>query len=483
MNVKSCVENQEKFLVELIIEVSAEEFEAALEKAYKKNRGSISVPGFRKGKAPRKIIEGMYGSGVFYQDAMEAVYPDACDAAIAEKGLDLVAAPKVEIMEVGKEGMTFRADVTVRPVVTIENYKGLEANKVLATVSDEAVQTELQGYIERATRLEAVDRAAAEGDTAVIDFEGFKDGVPFQGGKGENFDLLLGSHSFIPGFEEQVIGMSAGDEREISVTFPEDYQAAELAGKPCLFRVKLHEAKAKVLPELDDEFAKDVSEFDTLEAFKTDLRAKIADRNMAQAEGQFRQALLDQLGAMVEIELPEPMVESTIDRIMSDYATRLDNQGISLEMYMSYMQMTEQGMRDELRGGAEKQIRTQLALDAVVKAEGIAISDEEIALEFKKIAENMNVSVEEIEAAVTKDVFKRDMSRDRAIEFIASHATAKLISEEEAMAAMQVEEVSTEEKAKKPRAKKVAEKTEDGEEKPKKATRRKKSDEEVVGEE
>jgi len=484
MNVKSCVENKEKFSVELIIEVGAEEFEAALERAYKKNRGSISVPGFRKGKAPRKVIEGMYGAGAFYQDAIEDIYPTACEAAIAEKGLDIVAAPKVEIMETGKEGMTFRADITIRPEVTLERYQGLEANKVLAIVTDEAVQNELQTYIERATCLETAERPAQNGDTAVIDFEGFQEGIPFQGGKGENFDLVLGSLSFIPGFEEQVVGMSAGEEREISVSFPADYQAEELAGKPAKFRVKLHEVKAKVVPQLDDEFAKDVSEFETLESFTEDLRAKIADRNMAQSDAQFKQALLDQLGEMVTIELPESMVETQIDRIMNDYSTRLEQQGISMEMYMSYMQMNEQMMREELRGGAKKQICTQLALDAVVRAENIQISDEEITAEFEKIAESMKVSLQDVEAAVSKDTYKRDISRDRAVEVIVSTAKAKLISAEEAIKLdeVKVDEEKTEEKVQekatpKARAKKTAEDTENGEAEPKKpAKSRKKAD-------
>lgn len=471
MNVKSSIENKENYSVELIVEVGAEEFEAALERAYKKNRGNISVPGFRKGKAPRKIIEGMYGSGVFYQDAIEDVYPTACEEAIVSEKLDMVAAPKIEIMEAGKEGLTFKAEVTVRPEVTLTDYKGLEANKVLATVTDEAVEKELQTYIERATRLEAVERAAENGDTAIIDFEGFQEGIPFQGGKGENFELILGSNSFIPGFEDQVVGMSAGDEKEIQVTFPEDYQAKELAGKPAMFRVKLHEVKTKVVPALDDEFAKDVSEFETLQSFKEDLRAKIADRNMAQSEAHFKQALLDQLADKVEIVLPEPMVEAQIDRIMKDYAGRLEQQGITLEMYMSYMQMTEQKMREELRGGAEKQIRTQLALDAVAKAEAVEISDEEVAEEFKKIADSMKVTMEEVEAVLSKDTFKHDMARDKAMNIIASSAKATIVTEEDAM---KVEEVKADAKktdaaekedekekpAKKTRAKKTAEKTE-----------------------
>lgn len=479
MNVKSSVENKEKSSVELVVEVSAEEFEASLERAYKKNRGSISVPGFRKGKAPRKVIEGMYGSSVFYQDAIEELYPKACEEAIASQSLDVAATPHVEILEVGKEGFTFKADVTVRPEVTLENYKGLEANKVLATVTDESVDKELQTYIDRATRLETVERPAENGDTAVIDFEGFQEGIPFQGGKGENFELILGSKSFIPGFEDQVLGMSAGEEKEIDVTFPEDYQAKELAGKPAKFKVKLHEVKAKVIPELDDEFAKDVSEFETLASFKDDLRAKIADRNMAQSEARFKQALLDQLGEMVSIELPEPMVEAQIDRIMGDYSARLENQGITMEMYMSYMQMNEQMMRAELRSGAEKQIRTQLALDAVVKAENILISDEEVTEEFKKIAESMNVSIEDVESVLSKDNFKRDIARDRAMNLVTSSAKANLISEEDAMKIEEVKKEAEEKEdekektPKKTRAKKTAEKTETGETEPKKTTTRK----------
>ncbi len=478
MNVKSCIENKEQFSAVLIVEISAEEFEAALERAYKKSRGSISVPGFRKGKAPRKVIEGMYGSGVFYQDAIEDVYPDACDAAIKEKGLDIAAAPQIEIVDAGKEGLIFQATVTLRPQVDLDSYKGIEADKVLATVTDAAVEEELKTYIERATRLEAVDRAADHGDTANIDFEGFKEGIPFNGGKGENFDLLLGSGSFIPGFEDQVVGMKPGETREISVTFPEDYQAEELAGKPAMFRVKLNECKAKVVPTLDDEFAKDVSEFETLEAFKEDLRAKVADRNMGQADARFKQNVLDKLAAMVTVDLPKPMVESQIDRIMSDYANRLENQGISMEMYLSYMQLSEQLMREELRPAAEKQIRTQIALDAVVRAEKVEISDETVTDELTKIAESMQITLAEVEGVLSRDSFKRDFARDKAMEIVIAAAVPRLISEEEALADMQVEEVKADEEpkekpAKKPRAKKAAEPAEEGAEAPKKAPAKK----------
>lgn len=445
MNVKNTVENKEQFSVELEIEVSAEEFEAALDRAYKNNRGSISVPGFRKGKAPRKVIEGMYGSGVFYQEAMEEVYPAACEEAIKTKELDVVAAPQVEIIDAGKNGFTFKAEVTVRPEVSLEGYKGLEADKVLATVTDEALDNELKTYVDRASRLEAVERPAQDGDTAVIDFEGFKDGIPFQGGKGENFDLVLGSNSFIPGFEAQVVGMSAGDEKEIEVIFPEDYGMEDLAGKPAAFKVKLHEVKTKIVPELDDEFAKDVSEFDTLDQFKEDLRAKIAERNMAQSDMHFKQALMDKLADKVELNIPAPMVDAQVDRLMRDYAARLESQGISLEMYFSYMQMNEQMMREQLRPNAERQIMTQLALDAVVKAENIQITDEEAREELQKIADDMKVSLEEVEGVLSNDDFKRDLARDRAIKLVVANAKPNLISAEEAM---KVEEVKAEEEKK-----------------------------------
>jgi trigger factor len=474
MNVKSKVENKELFSVELVIEVGAEEFEAGLDRAYKKNRGSISVPGFRKGKAPRKVIEGMYGIGVFYEDAIEELYPVALEEAVRSEELDIVATPAVEIVEAGKDGVTFKATITVRPEVTLENYKGLEADKVLATVSDAAVDAELGTLVERATRLEAVERAAENGDTAVIDFEGFQEGIPFQGGKGENFELVLGSGSFIPGFEDQVVGMSAGEEREVTVTFPEDYQAAELAGKPAVFKVKLHEVKGKAVPELDDEFAKDVSEFDTLTALKEDLRAKVAERNMAQADARFKQALLDQLADQVTIELPAAMVEAQIDNVMNDYKQRLESQGISLEMYMSYMQLTEQAMRTELRPGAERQLKTQLALEAIAKAEQIQVADEDVTEEFKKIAASVQLTVEEVEAALSRSSFKRDMARDRALDVVVQSAKANLVAEED----LKVEEVTAEEsdKEKKTAAKKSKEAPAEGPEAaPAKKTRAKKA--------
>ena len=504
MNVKSVVENKEKFQVELTIEVGQEEFEAGLDQAYRKSRGNISVPGFRKGKAPRKVIEGMYGAGVFYEDAVEEIYPQACQDAIVEKGLDFVAPPQVEILSLGKEGFTFKATVTVRPVVTLKQYKGLEADKVLPTVTETSVENELKQFVDRATQLEPVDRAAEMGDSMVMDYEGRKDGVPFDGGAAKDYELALGSHTFIPGFEEGVVGMKAGDEKTIDLTFPENYHAEDLAGKPVQFTVKCIEVKEKKVPTIDDEFAKDVSEFDTLAEFKDDLKQKIIDRNMAQSEAKFRQALLGQLCDQIDIELPEAMVNAQIDSLMNNYAARLEQQGISLEMYLQYMQMDMDKLRSDLKEPAEMQIKQQLALDAVVAAEGITVSDEDVDEEIKKAAANLNVPYERVIEGLDKNGLKVDLARDRAMATVAAEAKPHLITADEESGEIKVTEVTKDEPAeekaeekskkttrkkkteetadgeeKKPAAKKTRAKktTEEGEEAPKKTTRKKKAEE------
>ncbi len=486
MNVKSVVENKEKFEVELIVEVGQEEFEAAIEKVYQKSRGSITVPGFRKGKAPRKVIEGMYGAGVFYEDALEEAYPAACNAAIAEKGLDHVAPPQVEILTLGKEGFSFKATVTVRPEVTLKQYKGLEAEKVLPTITEEAVDNELKQFVDRATQLVVVDREAKLGDTAVIDYEGLKDGVAFAGGTAQGYELALGSGTFIPGFEDQVVGMKAGDQKDIELTFPAEYHAEELAGQPVVFKVKCVEVKEKQAPALDDEFAKDVSEFDTMEEFRADLKSKVADRNMQQSEAKFRQALLGQLCEQIEIELPEAMVETQIDRFVDNYASRLESQGISLETYMQYMQMTMDQIRGDLREPAMTQIKQQLALDAIVAAESIVISDEDVEAEIKKAVTSLNMPYERVTEGLDRDALKKDLARDKAMAVVAENAKAKLVEvdPEEAVKLTSVtkEEVEAEKaekeekKEKKTRAKKT---TEEGEAAPKKTTRKKKADAEA----
>ena len=351
MNLKN-VEKKEKNTVELTIEVGAAEFDAAIDKVYKKQRGSISIPGFRKGKAPRKIIEGMYGSGVFYEDAINDLYPDTLAAAVKEAGLDMVGYPKVEMETVGKEGFTFKATIAVRPEVKLGEYKGVSAPKESVEVTDEDVEKELKPYVDRATRLVSVEREAKTGDTVVMDFEGFKDGVPFEGGKAEKYSLELGSNSFVPGFEDQLIGVKAGDEKSLDITFPENY-TPELAGQAVVFQVKVHEVKEPELPVVDDEFAKDVSEFDTLEEFKNDLAAKLKERRESESKRHFEDAVLAKVVENMECEIPDAMVEYEADKMVEDYANRINTQamGITFESYLhdGHQHQRAAGQRHDLR--------------------------------------------------------------------------------------------------------------------------------------
>lgn len=424
MNVKSVVENKEKFEVELTIEVGQEEFEAGLDKAYRKNRGSISVPGFRKGKAPRKVIEGMYGAGVFYEDAIEEIYPQACMQAIEEKGLDSVAPPRVEITDLGKEGFTFKAIVTVRPVITLKQYKGLEADKVLPTVTDAAVDNELKQYVDRATQLEPVDRAAEMGDSMVMDYEGVKDGVPFEGGSAKGYELALGSHTFIPGFEEQVVGMKAGEEKTIDLTFPEDYHAKDLAGQPVQFKVKCVEVKEKKVPAIDDEFAKDVSEFDTLEEFRKDLAEKLRDRREHAAEHAFEDAVTDALIGVLEVELPEAMVDFRADQVLQEYADRFERQGLPFQQYLQMTGQTLDAMKEQAKAAAEHQIKSEMALDAVAEAEKLEISEEELADEYKSLAEQYGMEAEQVKAAAPAEDVKTTLLRRKAMGVVKENVKA-----------------------------------------------------------
>ena len=415
------VEKKEKSTVELTIQVEADVFEAAIQKVYLKNRGRINVPGFRKGKAPRKIIEGMYGSGVFYEDAINECYPAAYEQAVKEQGLDDVGYPKMEIVEAGKEGFTFKALVSVRPEVKLGEYKGLTAPKEKVEVTEEDIDGELKPYIDRATRLVSVQRKAKKGDTAVIDFEGFDNGAPFEGGKGENYDLKLGAGMFVPGFEEQVVGMKAGEEKDIDITFPEDYHA-DLAGKAVVFHVKVNEVKESQAPEVDDEFAKDVSEFDTLADFRKDLGEKLQQRKEAQAKSDFENAVLEQLVENMECEIPDGMVEAQTDRLMDDYAMRLQSQGIPMDQYMSMMGMTPEVMRASAKPAALKQVQVELALTAVAKAEGIEVSDEECEAEVAKLAEQYKMEADQVKAIVTTDSLRKDLSLRKANDVVISSA-------------------------------------------------------------
>ena len=413
MNVKS-VEKKEHSIVELVIEVGHDEFESAIEKVYRKQRGKISVPGFRKGKAPRKIIEGMYGSAVFYEDAVNEIYPEAYATAVDQEKLDVVAWPDVEIKEIGKEGFTFPARVTVRPEVKLGEYKGLTAEKDEVSVSDEDVDNELKPYIARATRMVTVEREARTGDTAVIDFEGFKDGVPFEGGKAEKYSLELGSGSFIPGFEDQVAGMKAGEEKDVNVTFPEDYGAKDLAGAPVVFKVKVHEVQEKQVPALDDEFAKDVSEFDTLEAFKKDLADKVKARKETSAENMFKNALIQQVVENMEVEIPDAMVDYEADKLVNNYAQRVTSQGMPFEQYLAMMGMTMEQMKEQAKEQALHQVQSDLALGAIVEAEKIEVSDGDVDAAIKRLAGQYGMTEEQVKSSLSIEDLKKDLAREKA---------------------------------------------------------------------
>ncbi len=464
MNVKS-VEKQEKSTVELVIEIGAEEFEAAVQKAYLKQRGKIMVPGFRKGKAPRKVIEGMYGSGVFYEDAINEIYPQAYADAVEQEKLDAVAWPKVEIVSVGKEGLTFKAVVTVRPEVKLGEYKGLTAEKEEVKVTDEDIDNELKPYINRATRMVTVEREAQNGDTVVIDFEGFLDGKPFDGGKGEGHSLELGSGSFVPGFEEQLVGTKAGDEKDLDITFPEDYHA-DLAGKAVVFKVKVHEVKEKQLPTVDDEFAKDVSEFDTLADFKKDLAAKLTERRENQAKQAFEAAVLEQVMSNMEVEIPDAMVDFEADNLVNDMAQRIQAQGIPFEQYLAMTGMTMDMMREQAKAAALERVRRDLALNAVIAAEDIQISDEELEEEYKRLSEQYHMELDKVKEAVAADDIRKELSMKKAEQVI--YDSAKV-------GKAPAKKKTTKKKAEDAEAGEAAE----GEEKPKKRRTTKKKTEET----
>ena len=468
MNVKS-VEKQEKSAVELVIEIGGEEFEAAVQKAYLKQRSKINVPGFRKGKAPRKIIEGMFGSGVFYEDAINELYPKAYAEAVEQEKLDVVSWPNVEVLEAGKDGLTFKATVTVRPEVKLGEYKGLTAEKEEVKITDEDIDNELKPYINRASRMVTVEREALNGDTVVIDFEGFKDGVPFDGGKAEGHSLELGSGAFIPGFEDQLVGTKAGDEKDVNVTFPEEYHAEELAGAPVVFKVKVHEVKEKQLPTVDDEFAKDVSEFDTLEAFKKDLADKLTERREAQAKRAFEAAIMEQVMDNMEVEIPDAMVAYETDQMVEDMARRIQAQGIPFEQYMAMTGMTIDIVRSQAAAAAMERVRRDLALGAVVAAENIEISDEDLEAEYKRLADEYHMELDQVKAAAPAEDVKKGLAIQKAEQVIYDSA--------------KVGKAPAKKKTTKKKAEEAEGEAAEGEEKPKKRRTTKKKTEEAPAEE
>lgn len=424
MNLKK-VERNEKNIVELEVQVGREQFEAAVEKAYHRNAGRINVPGFRKGKAPRGIIEKMYGSSVFYEDAVNFAYPDAYGEALEAAGIEPVDQADVEILEISPEGFTFKAKVTVEPEVKLSSYKGLEAAKSLPVVTDEEIQMEIDRLKKRNARITPVDRPVQNGDIAVIDFEGSVDGKPFEGGKGENHSLTIGSGQFIPGFEEQLIGLSAGEEKDVEVTFPEEYHAKELAGKKAVFHCKVIEVRESVEPEVDDEFAKDVSEFDTLDELKNNIRERILENHTRASESEFEEALLDKLLEGFEADIPPVMVEKQIDKAVGDMDYRLSMQGMNLDTYMKMTGSTAEQFRENMKPRAERQVKVGLALAEIARTEGIEISEEEVAQEYESLSKRYDMPVERIRGMLGEASLKKDLLTGKALQLVKDSAVIK----------------------------------------------------------
>ena len=455
MTVKSC-EKLEKSRVALTIEASAEEFEAAVNKAYLKMRGKINVPGFRVGKAPRKIIEKMYGEEVFYEEAVNIILPDAYEDAVKEQKLDVVGYPEVELESCTKDGVVFKCTVAVYPEVKLGQYKGLEAPKAEVKVVAADVNARLKEMADRNSRLVSVERAVKKGDTADIDFEGFDNGVAFDGGKGENFDLEIGSGSFVPGFEEQLIGMKAGEEKDIDITFPENY-APELAGKPVVFHVKVNEVKVKEVPAIDDEFAKDVSEFDTLKELKADIKKKMTAERTEAAQRAFEDVLMAKVAEGVEAEIPHEMVELQAERMMEQFKQQLAAQGIPFDQYLQMTGTTEADFRKQADGPAAEQVKMDLAVEAIVKAEGLEATDEDVENELKNVAEKYGMDLETVKKYLRPEDVKEQVIREKAVKVVADSAVAVAPAEEKAE--LEAEgEVVEKKPAKKPAAKKTAKK-------------------------
>ena len=461
MSVKSC-EKVEKSQVALTIEVGAAEFQAAVEKAYQKMRRKINVPGFRPGKAPRKLIEGMYGAEVFFEEAINIAFPDAYDEAVKEQELQVVGYPSVELVgdATTENGFTFKATVPVYPEVTLGEYKGLSAPKDEVKVSAADVDERVKMLQERNTRLVSVEREAKEGDTAVIDFEGFLDGVPFEGGKGENHSLELGSHSFVPGFEEQVVGMKAGDEKDLDITFPENY-TPELAGKAVVFKVKVHEVKEKEAPALDDEFAKDVSEFDTLKDLKADLKKKITEERQREADRAFENTLMEKVAENITADIPDAMVETQCRQFLDNFKMQIAQSGIPYDQYLKMSGMTEEQLLADAKEPATRQVRVDLAVAAIIKAEDIQVTDEDVEAEYQKLAEQYGMDLELVKKYLPADQTREQLANQKAVDVVVKNATATKPEKPAAKKKTKKSEENAEDEGeKKPAAKKTSKKAE-----------------------
>ncbi|MDO5426205.1 MAG: trigger factor [Eubacteriales bacterium] len=421
------VEKLEKNMAKLTIEASAEEFENAVQKAYLKAKNRINLPGFRKGKAPRAMIEKMYGKGVFYEDAANALIPEAYNKALEECELEIVSQPEISVtqIEAGKP-FIFTAEVAVKPEVTLGEYKGVEVPKKEIEVTDEEVQAEVDKEREKNSRtIDVDDRAVENGDIIKLDFDGSVDGVPFDGGKSENYELVIGSGSFIPGFEDQLVGAKIGEDLDVNVTFPEDYHAKDLAGKAAVFKCKVNEIKVKELPEADDEFAQEVSDFDTLEDYKADIRKKLQERKEREARNEKQNAVVEKIVENAEMEIPEPMVEGQIRNMIEDFSRRMQSQGLTMEQYFQFTGMDAEKMKEQMRPEALKRIENSLVLEAVAKAENIEISEEQVDEEIAKMAEAYKMEVDKLKGLIgeyERDQMKKDLAIQAAVDLVTDAA-------------------------------------------------------------
>ena len=424
------VEKLEKNMAKLTVEVPAEQFEKGLKTSYNKNKSKFNVPGFRRGKAPQALIEKMYGPGVLYEDAVDEVLNSTYGPAVDESGLEVVSRPEISVEKIEKgQTMVYTALVAVKPAVTLGEYKGIEVERAKPEVTDADVDAELKKVQDQNSRLVSVeDRAVENGDQTLIDFDGYVDGAAFEGGKAEDYPLTIGSHSFIDTFEEQLVGKQIGEEVEVHVTFPEEYHAKELAGKPALFKVTVKEIKAKELPELDDEFAEEVSEFSTLEEYKADIRAKLADTKQKQATTENENNVVDKVVANASMDIPEPMIQQQVRNMIEEQARRMQSQGLSFEQYLQFTGTTIDQMEDQMRPFAEKRIRNRLVLEEVARQENIQITDEAVEEELKKMAESYGMELDQVKEFMGEDGRKNvmeDLAVQEAIDFLV--AEAKLV--------------------------------------------------------
>lgn len=436
MNVKS-VEKNENNTAKVVLEVEKDQFQTALDKAYRKVKNTIYIPGFRKGKAPRKIVEGMYGANVFYEDAINLIFPEIWEQATTESELKVVGSPSVSDLNVDENGnLVLTIECGLYPVATLGQYKGIEAPKAAVTVTDEEVDADIKQLASRNSSISTVERAAKDGDTVIIDFDGYMDGVAFDGGKGENYTLRLGSGTFIPGFEDQVVGMAAGDEKDVEVTFPADYGTQELAGKPATFKVKVHEVKETLVPELDDEFAKDVSETaETLEDLKKERREKLEKDKADEAEHNFKNEVVKKAMDNLEVAIPDAMVEAQLDDMMNQYAMNMQSSGFTLEQYAQMMGTTIQGLREQSREGAVQQIRNTLLLEKVAEEENIQVTDEELEEEYQTMAKEYDMEVEKVKEYLPLEDLRKEKQLQKAMDLIVDNAVATEPKAEETPAA------------------------------------------------